>query len=631
MLTSGTEDIKKTISPPFDFHHVTHTRPNQFESLDRGSQNELITEFIAVRAAQRPKSQLQGIQANDLRDKKSGKLVDAAVKRPTTRAKTRSRTPANPPKALILTTPPPSPGHPRTLRSSPSIENFSRPAPWSPRSPTSPPPRTSSRNALRYPPLPEDLSNEQAAELDATPSLSLSDYPTKDARQPVTHAITTVDNAARPLKTSPLPTPSRTTIEVSTSDDSARPDPSTATEPHSSTILPLRHAHSFPAAKIFSEYDQRYPPDTGKVTAELRPESLQPVATGHWEDVVDFCYELAAESDCNFDWSQKTIYVGGDVDSTDTLASDHQVEELPSRTDEQSQNPLNRGSRPCPGAFRPPRVAPQQSPHSRPHSQKSAAELEESIAPFGRHQSPSDFRGYQHVPQPHNSKTAPQPYIASDEHCLDREGLFSKDPHAGTEFELPMVHDAANERCYSGDSSSFRGSRPALSKYSSDGSMLSSTTSTIRTYRSSNSIGSMPDLVYSLNNSRESVMADRTHAIRVTSSPGMPSLSVPPRFSNETGRLVIDRSRAPGPPLVSHSGQDAKASPQAPQRPRRRLPDLPNEIGKSIPAPCVRNNTKALPALPRKRSASASVRGQHGTTRTSYSLFPPHHCKTDSA
>jgi hypothetical protein len=631
-LISGAEDLKRTISHPFGFHHVTHTQPQQFERLDRGSQNELITEFIAIRAAQRPRSTLQGIQADDLCDINHVKQSGANVERHPRTVNT-LRAPVGPPNfAASAQSSSVSPVFPKGIRSSPSIENFSRPTPWSPKSPTSPPPRTSSRNVLHSPSLPAELARKSAEGMDglstedfngyAQPALD-SDVTVDGSQLRLAHAITTVDDSARPLKTSPLPTSSANVISGSTARASSKENHSVTAQICSSTNLPLRHAYSFPIAGAVSQHGHHHLSDHGQHNTETRPESLHPERAGGWEDIVDYCYDNAAEADCNFDWSQKTVYVDADHESLIAQAPDAQpVEKWTSSGDEGPQSPSNHASRPCPGAFRQPRVPARFHSHSKHNPKKSPDELEDCFSPFGRHRASSDFRGYQHWPQA-SSKSVQKLRIVSDEPCDDRETTSDKEPCEYADLEMPGEDYAKSERCHSGGSSTYRVVQPLLHKYSSDGSMLSSTTSTIRTYRSSNSVGSVPDLVYSLNNSRESVMAEKALPTDAANNemPQIPQhLTLAARRQVESQAPTADRSQGRSRPQVEDAARKSSASAPTALVKLSEFTYEPVDTHKKANAA----KSKTGPA-PRKRSASALTPGRCLATRASYSLFPPQH------
>jgi hypothetical protein len=606
---------------------VTHTAPRHFARLDRGSQNELITEFVAIRAAQRPKSTLQGIQASDLCNvtyvdqsapeaQRSAVAIDKSASAAVHQSSQGS-----------LLQPLGSTENSRTLRASPSIENFSRPAPWSPKAPTPPPPRTSSRKAfIRSAPAPATtkpvpgrngkLEGDLLA--DAKSALHSRSY-ASDPHLSGSHAITTNDDSASPTSITTLPTQSHGTNSGLTTDLNIQAKSNIVADVGSLTILPLRHVSSCPTTKLLSQQHRRH-----RSRADQRPlESPQPIPITQWEDVVDYSYEQAAEADCNFDWSQKTVYVDGDVESTDTSTSESQsVEGSPSCNDEQSQDPGTNETRECSAALPSPDVATQNSVDLRHVSPSSVEELQDGLSPFGRHQSPREAGRYQPLPLT-SSKPTSDLNVAPDSACVVDDAYLQKETCEGTELELSVDQSATPERYSSEESNSFS-LRPLLNKYSSDGSLLSSTTSTIRTYRSSNSVGSLPELIYSLNNSRENFNGEKTSP---TDSVASGSRPFPPRVPSAT-RLQLQAEKAIAERLqLSCSAQAFSAKDTASALPSMSplspisLPEVLGEPISKVEA-ARSTNAKAGATSVRQRSASAVTPGQSQRVRGSYSLFP---------
>lgn len=68
--TQSTNDVstapRLNISEPFNFHHITHTRPHHVQKLERADPNELVSEFFALRASQASRPELRGIKAQDI-------------------------------------------------------------------------------------------------------------------------------------------------------------------------------------------------------------------------------------------------------------------------------------------------------------------------------------------------------------------------------------------------------------------------------------------------------------------------------------------------------------------------------------------------------------------------------------
>lgn len=630
VLTSAQESPRMTISAPFDFHHVTHTHSRQFESLDRRSHNELITEFIAIRAAQRPKSTLQGIEANDLRTTSNVNQSDADQRRYSSTAHNSSGSVAQPKSAILAQIKPPSPGCSKSVHPSPSIENFSRPTP---KSPTSTPLRMSSRNARDCLPGPDkamikstDTTSGEPAGLDfadKTQSANGSNLDKCDTLGPVPHAITTIDGSARLLKDLALPTPSCDVHSSSAANAHSQPGDGLAPDVATMPTLPLRHACSFPTVKILSQNNHHYFHNRDRDATETGARLSQPQLTGQWEDVVDYCYQHAAEADCNFDWTQKSVYVDAELGAMDAPSPERRyLDELPSSRKQQPVNGAgNRGSVPYFGALSSSRQLVRSETYAQQTVKKSVPGFEDRHVPFGPHQSSREFRGYQHRPQ-----TSPKPFskvsVGFHDPCFDDDASLLEEACGRGGLELAIERHETLERCSSGGSSSFRGLRLAMSKYSSNGSLLSSTTSTTRTNRSSNSVGSLPELIYSFNNSREDVVVERQWPAETVNRdlrrhrPRLPSAS---RSLPEVERMTAEHQQSPST-MAPHDAASEDPS-TASTSPVKYQDSLHKSASKGEGADSTR--AKVGNTSTRKRSASAITPGRHPPTRGSYSLFPP--------
>ena len=614
---------------------MTHTHSRQFEILDRGSQNELITEFIAIRASQRPKSTLQGIQADDVRNGNHVKQPSGKTDPFSSEEEDSLGSLAGLPNISGSAQTPPTSIRPcRSTRSSPSIENFSRPTPWSPVSPRSPPPRLSSRNALQPPSLSTKListsiqgtvqypishhSGDTQASLD-------SNLKAIESHVPTTHTVTAVGASGIPLETWPLPAASSDLVSPPSLNVSTEEEHCIASSLNRSTSLPLRHPNTSPTTEVVLQDDHPGVCNHTEKATESRSKSPQPESTGQWEDDVDYCYNNAVQADSNFDWSQKTVFMD-DRDPIDTSAiSCHQAEEQNSANDEQPRSSGSNELVPrCVGP-RPPGVPARQEPCSHHTSQRSVVELEEPLSPFGRHQATSEFRGYQHMTQA-PSKPTPKLHIASEDLCAEQDAFSGQEGCDYVDLETHPESYPASNRCYSGGWSSFRAARPSLSTHRSGGSVLSSTASTIRTYRSSNSIGSVPDLICSLNSSRESVTVEKTSPTDSIKEGlhQIPERVVPaPRRQVDVRRLTADL-----PPLPSFTqgrwsrddmGKVPLTAPPITHGQKPPAPSLHETIDSDKKANIQR--AKSQPVT-RRRAASAVTPGHHLAPRASYSLFP---------
>jgi hypothetical protein len=592
---------------------VTHTGPRHFARLDRGSQNELITEFVAIRAAQRPKSTLQGIQASDLCNVTNIDQSATEVQHSSVATDMPASLPGHQSSQGSLLRPIGSTENSRTLRASSSIENFSRPAPWSPKAPTPPPPRTSSRKALirsapgSGPSQPvSEKSGKAEGNLMADTKSTLHSRPhASEPYRSASHAISKNDSSASSTKVSAPPTQSDGTNSELTS---------------SMATLPLRHVSSCPTTKLLSQQHRHH----RSRADHRRPELPPPIPITQWEDVVDYSYEQAAEADCNFDWSQKTVYVDGDLESTDASTSESQsVDTSPSCNGEQPQADAITVTRGCSAAIPPPKAAALNSIDLQRVSPRSAEAPQNGVTPFGRHQPPRAVGRYHPLAQT-SSKPISGFGASRDGARVVDDAYLQKEACVGMEMELSMDQSATPER-YSSEEPSAFGLRPLLNKYSSDGSLLSSTTSTIRTYRSSNSVGSLPELIYSLNNSRENFNGEKTSP---TDSIASGSHPFPPRVPSATRlQLQAEKAAAERVPLscatstISAKGA-APANPSMSPRSPISLPEVLAEPASKVEGARSMQAKAAAAASTRQRSASAVTAGQYQRVRGSYSLFP---------
>lgn len=67
------------ISSPTNFKHITHTRPHDFRKMGAASENDLLAEFSAVRAAQTSRQHVHGMKLSDLSSRNSVAEYAASV------------------------------------------------------------------------------------------------------------------------------------------------------------------------------------------------------------------------------------------------------------------------------------------------------------------------------------------------------------------------------------------------------------------------------------------------------------------------------------------------------------------------------------------------------------------------
>ncbi|KAL0931636.1 pak-box p21-rho-binding protein [Colletotrichum truncatum] len=358
---------KLQISGPYNFQHVTHTRRDHLPDLQRGSRAELVTEFSAIRASQRPTTgSLRGIDVEDLHFSNFSSEAlnmpppenaftnethaELFLNRPPVLA--RQVVPTSAPRRSIMHTrsqeqlrsSPPRPAPPRPPRSPIDEEAIIAAIPTRPM----PPPRTSSRISLQQGGLStiedidplerpqtsgsfhhpdsfhESMNGPQETILELPHAADLNLY--ADPR--FSHAITTPDDAAWPL-----------TASTNFSYEMALPDVPEEEEAypmgrHSraslvSTRSSLRGSQSVPALRHLAqahEDEPQRPPSGASDTlgsfdmltvqtalrAALEEDEDEEEVTGgfhraSWEDDIDYCYEHEVEANCDYAWERPSL------------------------------------------------------------------------------------------------------------------------------------------------------------------------------------------------------------------------------------------------------------------------------------------------------------------------------------
>lgn len=318
--------------------------------MDEASHGELASEFFAIRASQSPQQELRGIKAESLqtRDRSSHPILEE-----------RSPSENIPPKV----TPPKRPRRPQPHQlyissagggsplSPRSIESFSQPSPRSYVStptPITPPPRTSSRRSTTdvllghhttpvspssYPVAVEMLNGASCGDITASPvGYMTAEWANELFEYTYTpHAVTTPDETALTVKPL-LFGPGRTELPNVPEEDEAalgkKNSPDEATELVKATSLSSLKSCSVrwsssssreSAASPVSPLSEDFPskelavPLVGQlhddeVPIRSRLSCRLSIALNEmdhcWEDDIDYCYEHAAEADCDFDWDR---------------------------------------------------------------------------------------------------------------------------------------------------------------------------------------------------------------------------------------------------------------------------------------------------------------------------------------
>lgn len=417
--------LKHSISDPYNFRHLTHTGAQQAKALQNASQDDLVTEFSAIRASQAPRPELKGIKADQLIPKKRFMWIDSP-----------SPISASPPMSSLSPTrsrdqwgEASCPNGNENLRYTKSIDSFTRLTSGSfssPMPPLSPPPHGSSRMATNvlqsHPSALQESPTAPTFDVNSqSRSSSVYSDPHSPSRNPVAidednsyfdpstiaQAMTTPDDTAFILGAYAESSPSIGLADVPEEDEVNARGGHLVTESRPPTSTSIRHTKSFPSVEISPKRYGHYLPRTQSDTqmcahsgwgvvsdptlplphehveeVPVQPRLPHRISTGvkaldaSWEDDIDYCYEHAAEADSAFDWDKVSRDEGKECvnDSQDHICDD----------------PLNLGyltKLPLTDIFHNPPSHPIQSERFLPYGLASVAPHPSTI--FGSQSSPS--------------------------------------------------------------------------------------------------------------------------------------------------------------------------------------------------------------------------------------------------
>ena len=302
---------KQTISPPFNFQHITHTAKTQLPALETVDEKDLPGEFWSVSAYQRPRRHLNGIRADDL-GKKHRQL---GIKRgsPSSRPTSPIYTDHNNDRPFI----------PETIESvvglSETTFDEARETRFHPddgikalqpaKQVLKYPKRFSSLNALN------DLqqSDETKREPLGTFYESNSSNSSGEAEIRSVSPVSAVDSTENILD---FPVPPKGSPELRKEDIAYRakqplpplPRQKAASKPSQSCLISRSKTSTsnvsliIPVQQPLSPRSKRSSRSSLSVRKSLTFSSSTALTDATWEDDVDFCYEQAAESTCDFNW-----------------------------------------------------------------------------------------------------------------------------------------------------------------------------------------------------------------------------------------------------------------------------------------------------------------------------------------
>ncbi|KAE8349797.1 hypothetical protein BDV28DRAFT_140446 [Aspergillus coremiiformis] len=644
------EHLKSIISDPFDFHHLTHTSPSHFQAMDKARGNDLVTEFSAIRASQRPVTGLKGIRADDLhfRDFSSENFTNGRTAITESRSAASISPPGSPGTASSTVSPKQQDDKPR--RESRVCENFSRPYPKV--GATTPPPMATTPGLAASPEISEPAPRaiDEILGLSSPPTYPEHVYSNDDdiQHQPLfdmnvesifpstigqaiipgaekdtvdfrnssmsfTNISSDLDDVPEEEEATHYPNDLMSNIEETTSRARSRSG-SPPTEAHATSVASPKSNLSICVTEELSrkicevlgsptlpQYRQPEAPSQDqrlggmvKRVASVRRRTAYDTIYESWDADIDYCYDHAAESDCNFDWGRNSLdepqqkEAGIPITSVelDTMREAHENQLLTGVYLSTSAAPIL-DLEPSPS-------------HSLPCAQVALTPLTVS------------YEGDVSVSQGNSDYFQPVSSIFPS--------TLGKHLAQDTLYEDYLAADAESDQHFSFCSQgviqpmeqpiSPRSSFSPISKCNSEESLLlSRAASIVRKHRSSVSTTSVPELVHSLENSRElSAIEQATlgeHSL--SSGAGRPESSPYHRQTKSLAREMETHAlfRAEGGLILESAGLVPTPAPSIPDR------------AKST------SEVEAAPLIAKATRGEFPIRGTHRRKgRASYSLFP---------
>ncbi|KAH8702614.1 hypothetical protein BGW36DRAFT_405365 [Talaromyces proteolyticus] len=588
------EQLKRVISEPYNFHHVIHTSSNQFHALDSTSNNELVGEFSAIQASQTPEPGLKGIRVQDLDSNNTS--TENVSESMTEEDRNQAASPAM--------SPPTSP------RSPGKIENFSRP------------PTSQAMDEFlglidhRHSYLDERIAR-QAASLE-DPGMFHPDigYATHGHQnEDDAHLTAAVINsylsdledvpeeedieeheANENSQFEPLPPRRSSSVYDEVESSPPPPVPPKSAARHESVIVVQDTELSFsedlmsPTLPQFRPILQDSPMSQASDVKAGNPAGGFEEFSTSWDEDIDYCYEHAAEADCDFDWNRSSIDIPG-RSVVGALPSEKASTRL---TVHDSRNATSVPATPDldPGSAR--------SIMTRSH---------EAITPLSEGAAPAGF---------FHAKPQPQEYFKLQTGDVGNDPVY-EDYLAVQDDVEGQLRYYPQPRSHSVDLPvSPRSSYSPISKCNSQESvMLSRAASIVRKHRSSTSTTSVPELVPSAgSSSRETATRESIGSFEQSTPTSIPE---PPRAGFSYHRQV----KSLAPEIGSFSNLRSTRSNGSIDV----IVDLPypsatptHDRTKSTSAvDHQKNKTKRPEDLPSPRPISVA---QKRKSRVGYSLFP---------
>ncbi|KAI1943920.1 hypothetical protein LOZ66_000507 [Ophidiomyces ophidiicola] len=610
------EFLKRTISEPFDFQHVTHTNQSQLPPVEYTHPHDLAAELSIIRASQRPGAELKGIRAESIFDRNVSSEDITGTNLSTLAPDSQSLYTRSPPRSPTRIERPKLPNDKGAKRASRSVENFSRPVSRASKLTSTPsitpPPRISSKYACSKPIDPTSQTID--ALLGVEPTSATFD----DSRSPLKENTMTLPQ----LLQFESPEPPEDVIHAVTCDDHSPAIPRTSSFDHISGLanipeeneLAWRNSHisMSPIVKTSQflhpvKSDLDYRPDNihspiipalEEKCKEPNPQSdrlreqnisvkVQHVLEDSWEDDIDYCYEHAAESNSNFDWQRVSVENLEEGLASLVIGQDGSMN-------------ANYGSL---QTFKSSEEIPYGGPASTIQGNTCFALPNNACA--DQNISDSFFSNGQK-----SRKYKPDPFQDFGPSFDDR--LSPLQMYGGM---MPNIQESDEEVVYAQLDDQFvsagRSCSP-LSKCNSQESMiLARAASSARKHRSSTSTNSVPDLIHSPSISREAIGRDNASPMADQGKPFVPRSPVATAQSHGTYFPRGAYTTAPSPSEAQTADKQF-----VPFHDRAKSESTIDSVGSGM-------STKSQSSVPgRKRSSTLTRGAANRKTRTSYSLFP---------
>ena len=548
-----------------------------------------------------------------------------------------------------------------------SIENFSQPSPsyhTAQSSPTSPPPRSSSRffapdfftfhhEPPNGTPLPSDL-NESELEASESP-LAVWDDSVYDSSLP--HAVTTPDDTAHPIKPPPFSMVRTELAGVPEEDEMSegkRSSISTSIIRPATPTSSIRHAKSFPSTRSSPQRWSGAPPQTIEQNDQQPRNSIRSVCfvtpgdeehmaemparpsgprrisyrtEESWEDVIDYCYEHQAEADCSFDWDL-TSNLEEPTSVPSASLNGPTVEGQNDVDDDESAITAPRPSSSTYSSSPPPPLPlqtflPELQPPTAYSTDSSFSSIPEAVTPLPVETSMLTKLSQANT-QDWSGPTSSAPFVVSDDSASEfiyedlYQGMLAS--HSGPDNRLSFPAARVDGSTIS---NSPRSSRSPISKSNSQESFWHSQVSAaVRRHRSTGSVGSLPDLVQSRSNDKSDSASDQladqisllSTCDAAADSPQRrrsPNLAKDVAIKSILSKTVTpDAREVPEVPLPVHPAFRERANSDA----STSVSSGPLPPPTTLPQPTVTRRMRS--------TSSASSLSSRKANRASYSLFP---------